>query len=70
MTTNLAGFHRPGWPIVQAPLVQRHNREAAAIRRAMNDMPPHIAYELAQELITTAARRKMIEEYEEHEVKK
>jgi len=67
MTTTPAGFHRPGWPIVQAPQVQRQNRDAAAIRRAMNDMPPHIAYELAQELLSNAVRRKMIEE---HEVKK
>ena len=64
MTTTPAGFHRPGWPIVQAPQVQRQNRDAAAIRRAMNDMPPHIAYELAQELLSAAARRKMIEEHE------
>ena len=64
MTTNPAGFHRPGWPIVQAPLVQRQNRDAAAIRRAMNDMPPHIAYELAQELLSAAVRRRMTEEHE------
>ena len=64
MTTTTAGFHRPGWPIVQAPLVQRQNRDAAAIRRDMDAMPPHIAYELAQELLSTAARRKMIEEHE------
>ena len=67
MTTTPAGFHRPGWPIVQGPQVQRQNRDAAAIRRAMDDMPPHIAYELAQELLSAAVRRKMIEE---HEVKK
>ena len=66
MTATPAGFHRPGWPIVQAPQVQRQNRDAAAIRRAMNDMPPHIAYELAQELLAAAARRII----EEHEVKK
>jgi len=66
MTTTPAGFHRPGWPIVQAPQVQRQNRDAAPIRRAMNDMPPHIAYELAQELLSAAARRII----EEHEVKK
>ena len=66
MNTTPAGFHRPGWPIVQAPQVQRQNRDAAAIRRAMNEMPPHIAYELAQELLSAAARRII----EEHEVKK
>ena len=66
MTTTPAGFHRPGWPIVQGPTVQRQNRDAAAIRRAMDDMPPHIAYELAQELLAAAARRII----EEHEVKK
>ena len=64
MTTTPAGFHRPGWPIVQAPQVQRQNRDAAAIRRAMDDMPPHIAYELAQELLSAAVRRKMIETHE------
>ena len=64
MTTTPAGFHRPGWPIVQAPQVQRQNRDAAAIRRAMDDMPPHIAYELAQELLAAAVRRKMIETHE------
>ena len=64
MTTTSAGFHRPGWPIVQAPLVQRQNRDAAAIRRDMDAMPPHIAYELAQELLSAAVRRKMIEEHE------
>ena len=67
MTTTSAGFHRPGWPIVKAPLVQRQNRDAAAIRRDMDAMPPHIAYELAQELLSAAVRRKMIEA---HEVKK
>ena len=64
MTTTSAGFHRPGWPIVQAPLVQRQNRDAAAIRRDMDAMPPHIAYELAQELLSAAVRRKMIEAHE------
>ena len=64
MTTTSAGFHRPGWPIVQAPLVQRQSRDAAAIRRAMDAMPPHIAYELAQELLSAAVRRKMIEAHE------
>ena len=64
MTTTSAGFHRPGWPIVQAPQVQRQNRDAAAIRRDMDAMPPHIAYKLAQELLSAAVRRKMIEAHE------
>ena len=59
-----SGFHRPGWPLVQAPLVQRQNRDAAAIRRAMDAMSPHQAYELAQELLSAAVRRKMIETHE------